>query len=90
VETCPHCGADLPPRAKACPACGSDEHTGWSEQARYDGLDLPDDGFDHADFVQREFAGEKIKPRGVAWLWWLVAVGLVLLFAIAFFRSSNG
>ena len=27
---CPHCGATLPPRALACPDCGSDESTGWA------------------------------------------------------------
>ncbi len=28
-------------KAKACPDCGSDEKTGWSEDTMYDGLDLP-------------------------------------------------
>ena len=86
MDSCPHCGADLPPRAKACPACGSDEQTGWSEQARYDGLDLPDDEFDHADFVQREFAESPLRPRGIHWLWWAVAVALILGFAVVSFR----
>src|SRR5687767_13412138 len=33
---CPHCGADVPPGARACRECGSDERTGWSR----DGGDL--------------------------------------------------
>lgn len=78
-EICPHCGASLPARAKACPQCGSDEKTGWSDQARYDNLDLPEESFDYDDFVQREF-GEGAKPRGLNWFWWLV--GLLLLAAI--------
>lgn len=41
--TCPHCKADVPIKARACPQCGSDEKTGWSEQARYVHL-LPYDG----------------------------------------------
>ena len=82
-EICPNCGAEIPRNAKACPECGSDEKTGWSEQARYDELDLPDEHFDYNDFVKREFAGAKPLPRGIHWFWWLVAIlaaaGLTLL-----------
>lgn len=39
---CPNCGAEVPLRALACPECGSDEDTGWSEDTMYDGLDLPE------------------------------------------------
>lgn len=77
-EICPNCGAEVPPHAKACPECGSDEQTGWSEQARYDGLDLPDDKFDYDDFVKREFGGGKATPRGIHWFWWLIAIGLAV------------
>ncbi len=77
-ETCPNCGAEVPPRAKACPECGSDEQTGWSEQARYDALDLPDENFDYEEFTNREFGSSKSIPHGVHWFWWLVAVVLVL------------
>ena len=80
-EICPNCGTDLPPNARACPECGSDEKTGWSEQARYDDLDLPDENFDYEDFVKREFGGEKPVPRGLHWFWWLVAV--LVLAAVA-------
>jgi hypothetical protein len=33
---CPNCGAEVPPCARACRECGSDERTGWSR----DGGDL--------------------------------------------------
>ena len=39
---CPNCGVDVPIKAKACPDCGSDENTGWSEDTMYDALDLPE------------------------------------------------
>jgi hypothetical protein len=39
---CSNCGATVPSRALACPECGSDDRTGWSEDTLYDGLDLPD------------------------------------------------
>jgi hypothetical protein len=82
-DVCPNCGAELPPNAKACPECGSDEETGWSEEARYDNLNLPDKDFDHDEFVKKEFGPEPVKPHGIAWFWWmvalLVAAGMMLL-----------
>jgi hypothetical protein len=77
AETCPHCGAKLPPNAKACPECGSDEQTGWSAAARNADLGLPDEEFDYEDFVKREFEPERHRPRGIHWFWWLVAVGVL-------------
>jgi len=71
---CPNCGTEVPPKAKACPECGSDEQTGWSEQAHQDGLDLPDENFDYNDFVEREFGKAKPIPRGIHWFWWLIGV----------------
>lgn len=81
-EICPNCGAEVPPKVKVCPECGADESTGWSEEARYDGLDLPDDRFDYEDFVKREFGGETrpAPPRGVSWPWWAVALAVLVLF----------
>ena len=63
-EICPNCGAEVPPKARACPECGADEQTGWSDEARVDGLDLPDENFDYNDFVKREFGGKSPVPRG--------------------------
>ena len=85
-EVCPHCGAEVPPGAKACPECGSDELTGWSEEARYDDLNLPDKNFDYDDFVKREFGRERAVPRGIHWFWWLVTIlviaGLICLWLL--------
>jgi hypothetical protein len=90
-ETCPSCGADVPRNAKACPECGADENTGWSEDSYAGNLGIPEESFDYEDFVKREFNSDKSpKPRGVSWLWWAVAIGLVaLFFAGYFFRSSK-
>lgn len=85
-ETCPNCGAEVPPNAKACPECGSDEQTGWSEQARYDGLDLPDEHFDYNDFVKREFGGGRPLPRGIHWVWWVLAIFVVVALILIWFR----
>jgi uncharacterized membrane protein YvbJ len=81
-DTCPNCGADVPPGAKACPECGSDEQTGWSEAAASDGLDLPNQEFDYDDFVGREFGKKSPMPRGVHWVWWLVAAGVLVAFVV--------
>ncbi len=75
-DICPNCGAEVPPRARACPECGADEKTGWSEEARTSGLDLPDEEFDYEDFTRREFGGGKAGPvpYGLRWFWWVVAL----------------
>ena len=75
----------MPRNAKACPECGADEKTGWSESAYTSGLGLPDEEFDHDKFVKQEFGGE-IRPRGISWLWWVTALLLILLFLFFFFR----
>jgi len=85
-EICPNCGATVPRNAKACPQCGSDEQTGWSDAAETDGLDLPDENFDYDDFVKKEFGAKSPVPRGIKWYWWLVALLIILAFLIAFLR----
>ena len=79
-DVCPICGAEVPTRARVCPGCGACEETGWSDQARYDSLDLPDDTIDYDDFVKREFGPAEHKPRGISWFWWVVAALLVVAF----------
>ncbi len=74
-ETCPVCGADVPRHARACPGCGSDESTGWSDHAQVQSLDLPDDEFNYDEFVEQEFG--KAKSRRPHWFW--IATAIVLL-----------
>ena len=85
-EVCPNCGALLEPNVKACPECGSDDETGWSESARAKQLGLPDENFDYDDFVKEEFSPAPLKRRGIAWLWWLMTVLLIVLFLLFFLR----
>ncbi len=79
MDTCPQCGADIPPRAKACPECGSSDETGWSDAAHAERLGLPREGFDYDEFVREEFGDSKPRQRPLAWLWWSVAVLLLAL-----------
>ena len=76
-EVCPNCGAAVPRDAKACPECGADEQTGWSETAYASSLGLPDEDFDHDEFVKNELAPAPVKPQGIAWFWWFVAIVMV-------------
>ena len=85
-ETCPNCGAEVPPKARACPECGADEKTGWSEEAYASGLNLPDENFDYNDFVKREFDGKSPVPRGIHWFWWIVAILVALAFVTYWLR----
>lgn len=85
-EICPNCGAEVPPAARACPECGADEETGWSEEAASDGLGLPDEKFDYGEFVEREFGKRKAVPRGIPWFWWVVALLLVAVFLAYWLR----
>lgn len=87
-EICPNCGAEVPPKARACPECGADEQTGWSERAAAQRLGIPDDEFDYDEFVKGEFGDGKKSPRPrIGWFWWLVAIGLIIAFALYFFPS---
>lgn len=85
-QVCPNCGAAVPRSAKACPGCGSDEQTGWSDEVHASGLDLPDEKFDYGEFVNREFGRETPKPHGLHWAWWLVGIALLIALLLAMFR----
>lgn len=78
---CPVCGAAVPRAARACPECGADERSGWNEDdARYDGLDLPDEAFDDG-------APSARRPpvrRGLHPLWLAVAALLLLALTLTF------
>ncbi|WP_083767863.1 zinc ribbon domain-containing protein [Opitutus terrae] len=89
---CAQCGATIPPHALACPECGADERTGWREASIYDGLELPDEAWED-DARERghlahrlgetdpTFAGPH-RVNGIAWYWWCVGVGLLLLLGL--------
>lgn len=87
-EVCPACGEDVPRGMVACPECGADDRSGWREDASAaDGLDLPDEEFDHDNFARREFGKGEIKPEGIGWAWWAAAVAALLAFAAMFLRG---
>ena len=85
-DSCPNCGAPVPDRARACPECGADEATGWSDDAHADRLGIPAEGFDHDAFVEEEFGEPGRRQRPQHWLWFVTALGLLLLLALWWFR----
>ncbi len=80
--TCPACGEDVPRAAKSCPDCGACEKSGWSEEARYDGLDLPDLDSDQA-FPPRT------ETRVKDWMAWAVALIVLLAFLWMTLRGGH-
>ena len=89
-EICPNCGAEVPRKARACPECGADEKTGWSEEAYAQRLDLPDDNFNYDEYVQKEFGPKReVRPRGISWFWWAVAAFLLVAFAYSILQSFS-
>ncbi len=85
-EICPNCGAEVKRNAKACPACGACEDTGWSEEAANSGLDLPEEEFNYSEFVEKEFGNKAPKPSGISWFWWIVGLAVVVILLIMIFR----
>jgi hypothetical protein len=84
--SCPVCGEDVPAGARACPECGACEKSGWSDEAIYDGIDLPDDEFEHERFAAEEFGGgaRKTRTRKVRAV---VALAVLAAFIAAGFRG---
>ncbi|MBL8898901.1 MAG: hypothetical protein JNM84_14775 [Planctomycetes bacterium] len=86
---CAHCGALVPPRARACRECGSDAETGWrdEEELFLESIELPE--FDEADYraAMGEITGRgensSRRPRWVIWVAWILLAALVLLFTLA-------
>lgn len=86
---CPVCGAEVPPRARACPHCGADEKTGWNEEAtRYDGLDLPETAFEEGAPTRNDPSlNPRLRPGGISLLWW--GTGLCIAFLITYLALSG-
>ncbi|MHC4788470.1 MAG: hypothetical protein ACYS8K_04600 [Planctomycetota bacterium] len=80
---CPHCGAEVSVGARCCPECGSDDNTGWAEDADKWAAGTPvygEDGeFDYDEFIRREFTRKQQLILGLpAGLFWALATMLLL------------
>lgn len=83
-EICPNCDEEVPEGALACPSCGADERTGWSDSAHCDRLGIPDpdEEFDYEAFVKEEFSDERDRPVRPKMIWMVTAVVVVLIFLL--------
>lgn len=73
--TCPVCGTAVPAKAKACPECGSDSETGWSETAQFSPL-----------FPDRD--DENTPPQRT--LWQTVVMPIAALLCLMGFLAATG
>ena len=72
---CPICSGEVKRNAKACPHCGSDSETGWSDETVYDDIGLPD-----FEDVENEF--EKPKSSSPIWVQvvgTIIAIGFLVM-----------
>ncbi len=76
-KSCPACGAEVPPGAHACPHCGSDENTGWSENAYLANLGIYTED-DYQETIEREFGGGERNLKQL--LTWIAALLMLLIF----------
>jgi uncharacterized membrane protein YvbJ len=79
---CPNCGNPVPGDATACPECGSDETTGWADDAQLADAHSTLDNDEYLDLYSKEF-GIKHK-RGKYEI--VVAVAAAILLAIWIFN----
>jgi hypothetical protein len=82
---CPVCGEPVAAGKRACPECGADERSGWSDDLEATELGLPsDEPFDSEGFRRREFGQSPGSgPGGLPklWVWVAAVVGLALILA---------
>ncbi len=72
TAVCVYCGEEIDAMAKACPHCGSDENTGWSENTYLDGIDFADED-KYEEIREQEFGKHTLIPV------WQIITGIVLL-----------
>jgi len=78
---------DVPPRALACPECGSDHSTGWKDYGYNGGnTDSPEDEFDYDEAFKKEF-GSEVVPHGVKPIWWITGAVLLVLVVVGIIRG---
>ena len=74
---CALCGQEISRSARACPWCGSDEKTGWSDNTYLDGLSLGADQEEYEDLKEQEFGGDS-KPHHKQLIIPLIALGVLI------------
>jgi hypothetical protein len=84
IVNCPYCGEMMPRNASACPHCGSDERTGWSNQTYLDGIELGEE-VDYEEVRRNEFSPRYHRRLPIGRI--IIAAAVLLLFIVALLRS---
>jgi hypothetical protein len=79
---CPVCGGTVQAGARACPHCGSDERTGWSDRTYLDGIDIGDD-IDYDELVENEFGAPPADRHRKKISWAAIVAAVLLLLSLA-------
>lgn len=77
----------MPRNARACPECGADHRSGWSENSEVAGLDLPENEFRYDDWGRAELSNSP-KPATIKSLWWIVAMILLIGFLLSYLLAA--
>lgn len=87
TKVCPYCGETIAYTAAACPECGSDEQTGWSQNTYLDGIDVGEE-IDYKEIKENEFGTSKKQQLPT----WQMVTGLlmILLFIVLLLKSYLG
>jgi len=75
---CPVCGEHVEEGSASCQSCGSCPQSGWSEDAVYDGLDLPAESFGESENAVTK--GKSTTKRLVLAI--ALLIGVVILFVL--------
>jgi uncharacterized membrane protein YvbJ len=87
VFICPICGEEVPVKAKACPQCGSDEKTGWSENTYLDGIDLYGED-EYQETIRKEFGESKLWTNKKQFFISIIAAIFLFIFIMTYVCSS--
>ena len=82
---CPNCGEEIGKNDKACPHCGSDENTGWSEEATLNRLGVSSyNEEDYQETIRKEFGNPKKQKSLINWIFSIITLILIILFIFYF------
>ena len=87
TATCPQCGEEFPAGRLACPHCGSDRQTGWSEGHDFHAFD--DDDY-HEVVAEIEGRDDLASPKWRRRKRLVMITGLVIVFLFVFWLIAVG
>lgn len=87
TTTCPQCAGEFPLGRLACPHCGSDEKTGWSEGT--DDYSYTDEDYEET-IASMQGRDDLDSPKWRRRKRLIMVTGLVIVFLFVFFLVMHG